>query len=259
MKTLSHQTWLHIFTHCSLVQRGGSDGPIPAKGVVMFIICYGSLLLSLETREISYICHPVFVYNSAEPAVRHFYVFKNCRGDKSRHEMWSSETGILTLITYSGMWTSRFLCAPYQEYDQNRNEAGNWDTKVRVSAVTVSVSPSVEYAPKQKILKIWREILKIVHASREKHEINVLFFTVTTQSVNVRSKKNKRWKILSAYRLARPPSPTGPDSAVSSPCDLLSPDCRTPLLIQWLPAPHTHGYNQHKCLQPVWLIWSEPA
>lgn len=53
MSNLSHHSWLHLFTHCSLVLRSGSDSLVPAKGENLFSIWCGSLLTLIEMSWIS--------------------------------------------------------------------------------------------------------------------------------------------------------------------------------------------------------------
>lgn len=57
MWNLSHHSWLHIFIHCFLVLRSGSDSLVPAKGEEMFSIWCGHLLMLIEMSWISLIAN----------------------------------------------------------------------------------------------------------------------------------------------------------------------------------------------------------
>lgn len=67
MMTLSHQSWLRIFTNCFPVLRDGIDNLIPVKGEDMFNICHRSLPSLLEMTRISRMCDAMLAFNVLSP------------------------------------------------------------------------------------------------------------------------------------------------------------------------------------------------
>lgn len=71
MMVLSHQSQLHVFTHCSLVLHSGSEGLIPVQDDVGLAICCYALLLLLDKRWVSRFCNVTLTFSSAKPTINY--------------------------------------------------------------------------------------------------------------------------------------------------------------------------------------------